>query len=42
MELEGKEFRWCCYDLPAQRLKFVALICSLFQAAELVRLILVS
>ena len=42
MELEGKDFRWCCYDIPGQRLKCVALICSLVQAAELIRLILVS
>ena len=42
MELEGKDFRWCCYNIPAQRLKCVALICSLVQAAELIRLILVS
>jgi len=42
MELEGKDFRWCCYDIPGQRLKCVALICSLVQAAELIRLILVT
>ena len=42
MELEGKDFRWCCYDTPGQRLKCVALICSLVQAAELIRLVLVS
>ena len=42
MEMEGKDFRWCCYDRPGQRLKCVALICSLVQAAELIRLVLVS
>lgn len=41
-ELEGKDFRWCCYDRPGQRLKCVALICSLVQAAELIRLVLVT
>ena len=42
MDLEGREFRWCCYQSPGQRLKCVALICSLVQAVELLRLVLVS
>jgi len=42
MDLEGREFRWCCYQSPGQRLKCVALICSLVQAVELLRLVLVT
>lgn len=36
------EYRWCCYPEPRQRLQFISLLCTVVEAAELLRIILVS